>query len=491
MAENTERLISLDVFRGMTIAGMVLVNNPGTWANIYDPLEHAAWHGLTPTDWIFPFFLFIVGVAIPIALERYRGGDPTGSEGARRSGVYLKILKRAAIIFALGLVMSAIPFFQFAATDAPDWLKMAIWLVMTAGLFLLLLREFRLAAIVIGLGIAGVIAMNLAGHNVVPYNFATMRIPGVLQRIAVCYLVVSLIFLHTTWREQLGIGSVLLLLYWGLMTLVPVPGCEITTVDDKACNLAAYLDRTILTENHIWRAGKVFDPEGILSTIPAIVTTISGVLAGTWLRSGSPPYEGGVAAALGGRGGSLVSDEVSSGRVENLPVGETPTPLLRKEGSLSSVPHPSSLNRVSGMFFFGLILLAVGYIWSFYFPLNKSLWTSSYVLVTSGIALLVLAACYWLIDIKGYKRWAWAFVVFGVNALPLFVFSGIMARMLSAYRVVGEDGKPVSLQKSIFDNIYLSIAQPVDASLLYAISFILFWLFLMWLLYRRRIYMKV
>ena len=151
----------------------------------------------------------------------------------------------------------------------------------------------------------------------------------------------------------------------------------------------------------------------------------------------------------------------------------------------------SALNRVSGLFFFGTSLLAVGYIWSSYFPLNKSLWTSSYVLVTSGLALLTLGACYWLIDIKGYKRWALPFVVFGVNALPLFVFSGIMARMLGAYRITAPNGQPVAVQKWMFDNIYLSIAQPIDASLLYAISFIVLWLFLMWLLYRKQTFVKV
>jgi predicted acyltransferase len=137
------------------------------------------------------------------------------------------------------------------------------------------------------------------------------------------------------------------------------------------------------------------------------------------------------------------------------------------------------------------VLTAAGYIWSSYFPLNKSLWTSSYVLVTSGLALLVLACCYWLIDVKGYRRWAWAFVVFGVNALTLFVFSGIFARMLGAVRVAGADGQPMSLQKWIYDNVYLSVAQPIDASLLYALSFIIFWLLMMWLLYRKRIFVKV
>lgn len=449
MADATQRLISLDVFRGMTIAGMVLVNNPGTWSYIYDPLEHASWHGLTPTDWIFPFFLFIVGVAIPIALGKRIAEGVTGK-------VYWKIVSRSAMIFALGLSMSVIPFFQFAATDAPDSLKMMIWLAMTAGLLFLLLRNFKVAGVLLGLSIIGVIGMNLGGYNVVAYNFGTMRIPGVLQRIAVCYLVVSLIFLHTNWKQQLGIAAALLLGYWALMTLIPVPGCDVTTVNDKACNLAAWLDRTILTENHMWRSAKVFDPEGILSTLPAIATTISGVLTGTWLiRSDRSQVTG---------------DE-------------------RSDPSL--VTRYSSLDRVSGLFFFGTVLLAVGYIWHSYFPMNKSLWTSSYVLVTSGLALLTLAACYWLIDIKGYKRWAWPFVVFGVNALPLFVFSGIMARMLGAYRVAGADGQPVSVQKWIFENIYLSIAQPVDASLMYAISFILVWLFLMWLLYRRKLFLKV
>jgi predicted acyltransferase len=460
MAEKAERLISLDVFRGMTIAGMVLVNNPGTWAHIYDPLEHAAWHGLTPTDWIFPFFLFIVGIAIPIALGKYVSSG-SGNNRGFSSAVYTKIITRAALIFALGIAMSAIPFFQFAATDAPDWLKMLTWMAMTAGLFLLLLRNFKAACVAIGLGIVGVVAMNLAGYNVVPYSVGTMRIPGVLQRIAVCYLIVSILFLHTNWKQQLGISGALLLIYWALMTLVPVPGCDVTTVDDKACNLASWLDRTILTENHIWRSAKVYDPEGILSTIPALVTTIAGVLTGTWLRKSDE-------ARVTSDEGRVTSDE---------------------KNHLSLVTHHLSL--VSGMFFFGTVLLAVGYIWSSYFPLNKPLWTSSYVLVTAGIALLVLAACYWLIDIKGYKRWAWPFVVFGVNALPLFVFSGIMARMLGAYRVSGTDGKPVALQIWIFDHIYLSIAQPVDASLLYAISFILVWLFLMWLLYRKKIFVKV
>jgi predicted acyltransferase len=448
---NSQRLVSLDVFRGLTIAAMVLVNNPGSWSHIYDPLEHASWHGLTPTDWIFPFFLFIVGVAIPISLNRWRSVE-------HKVEAYRKIVTRGVVIFALGLAISSLPFFQFAATDAPDWLKMLVWLCMAAGLFLLLMRKYKLALIAVGASAAGVAAMNLAGYNVVPYNFGTMRVFGVLQRIAVCYVVVALLFLHVSWRQLLWIAIGMLLGYWLLMTLVPVPGCEITTINDKACNLAAYLDRLILGENHIWRAGKVYDPEGILSTLPAIVTTISGVLTGQWL--------------IRNHEFRMMNDEVAT-----------------RDTSSSVIEH-SSLNKVGGMFFIGTALLAVGWVWNSYFPFNKALWTSSYVVATSGLALLTLASCYWLIDIKGYVRWTRPFVILGVNALALFVFSGLFTRMLGAYRV-SADGQPMPLQKWMYENVYLSIAQPIDASLLYAATYLAVWLFLMWLLFRKGIYIKV
>ena len=204
------RLLSLDVFRGITIAGMVLVNNPGTWSAIYPPLEHAEWHGATPTDLVFPFFLFIVGIAITLALGK------RVESGAIKKDIYLKIVRRAAIIFALGLFLAAFPFYNFTKEA---------WL-----------------------------------------DVSTLRIMGVLQRIAVCYLVTALIFIHTNWKQQAIIAGALLLVYWALMTLINVPGCEITTIDDKGCNFAAFIDRTILTENHIWKQSKIFDPEGLLST---------------------------------------------------------------------------------------------------------------------------------------------------------------------------------------------------------------------------------
>jgi predicted acyltransferase len=425
-----ERLVSLDVFRGMTIAGMVLVNNPGG-SPTYWPLDHAEWNGLTPTDWIFPFFLFIVGVAIAISLGRRK------QIGVTRE-TYLQIITRAITIYLLGAAVSVVPFFQFQATDAPDPVKLLIWLLFCAAVFFLLMRNWKLAAMTGALALIGIAAMNLAGYNVVPYNWANFRIAGVLQRISVCYLITSLLFLHTNWRQQLLISGVLLLAYWLLMTAISVPGCEVTTMSDKACNLAAYIDRMIITEPHIWRGGKIYDPEGILSTMGAIVTTISGVLTGLWLKS-----------------------------------------------------DRTQADKVNGMFGVGVASLAAGLIWNSYFPMNKALWTGSYVFATTGLALLTLGFCYWLIDIKGHDRWAWPFKVFGANALALFVFTGFFARMISSYRVAGPEGQPISIQRWVMQNFYLPVAQPIDASWMFAVSFILLWLLFMWLLYRKNIYIKV
>ena len=484
----SERLISLDVFRGMTIAGMVLVNNPGT-SPVYWPLEHAEWHGLTPTDWIFPFFLFIVGAAIPMALGRYRSEPGAVATGSPRTSPYSKIITRTVSIYLLGAAISVLPFFQFTTSDAPDPLKLIVWLLWTAALFFLLLRNSKLAGILAAVAMFGIAGMNLAGYNVVGYDFSTMRVMGVLQRIAVCYLAASLIYLHTNWRQQIYIAAALLVGYWVLMTAVPVPGCEITTIDDKACNLAAYLDRLILTENHIWRFGKVYDPEGLLSTIPAIATTISGVLAGAWLQMGFPPQR---------RRDAEKSEEAKpspadEGRVAAAPLlPEEGWQPLRLTGWWEDGVVLSLRNyKVAAIFFTGTVLLALGFIWNSFFPMNKSLWTSSYVLATTGLALLVFGCCYWLVDIKGYTRWAWPFKVLGANALALFVFSGIFARMISAYKIAGPEGKLISAQKWLVDSLFLQLFQPINASLAYAISFILFWLFLMWLLYRKSAYVKV
>ena len=366
------RMLSLDVFRGITIAGMILVNNPGTWNSIYWPLEHAEWDGWTPTDLIFPFFLFIVGISITLAFARR---VETGSD---ERALTLKVVKRAAIIFGLGLFLNGFPYFH--------------------------LTEIRIA--------------------------------GVLQRIAVCYLIASLIFLRTRWRTQAITAAALLLIYWVLMTVVPVLVFGASDLS-KEGNLAAHVDRWLLGK-HIWKGGVVYDPEGLLSTIPAIATTLCGVLTGHWLRSRRTQFE-----------------------------------------------------KVGGMFFVGACAITLGWVWHFWFPINKSLWTSSYVIFTAGMALQLLAICYWLVDIKGYKAWAKPFIIFGVNALALFVFSGLLARLMGLIKIPRGDGPSLALQPYIYKTLFASWAAPLNASLLYAIVYIFFWLLLMWLLYRKNIFIKV
>ncbi len=371
MTTTQNRIISLDVFRGLTIAGMVLVNNPGTWSNIYWPLQHAQWHGWTPTDLVFPFFLFIAGVSIPLAF-----GNRLERGGSRRD-LHLKVLKRTLIIFALGLFLNGFPFF----------------------------------------------------------NLEELRIPGVLQRIAICYFFASIIFLNTKLRTQIFITIALLLLYWALMKLAPAPGFVAGDLT-KEGSLASYIDRVVFGK-HVWAQAKVYDPEGLLSTIPAIATALMGVLTGQWLRSEKSRYE-----------------------------------------------------KVAGMFVAGGICVAVGWAWNSFFVINKALWTSSYVLFTGGLALQLLALLYWIIDIKEYRRWAKPFEVFGLNAIALYVGAGLMAELLGLIKI-SSGGASVPLQSWIFQNLFASWASPVNASLAFAVAFVLVWLGLMWVLYRRKIFISV
>jgi predicted acyltransferase len=347
---------------------MVLVNNPGSWATIYWPLEHAEWHGWTPTDLIFPFFLFIVGVAIPLAFGRRL------ETGTSNRDLYLKIIKRTLIIFALGLFLAGFPFFRLS----------------------------------------------------------TIRIPGVLQRIAVCYFFASIIYLKTKPRTQILIGVLLLLVYWIVMTHIPAPGFYAGDLSREG-SIASFIDRSVFGR-HIWSQGKVYDPEGILSTIPAVVTTLMGVLTGEWLRRDKTPYE-----------------------------------------------------KVAGMFVAGMVCVVIGWAWNPFFPINKSLWTSSYVLFTGGMALQLLALCYWLVDIKNYRSWAKPFVVFGLNAIALFVGTGLMARLMGLIKLPSG----ATLHGWTYRHLFLSWLPPYRASLAFAICFILLWLGLMWLLYRRRIFIKI
>jgi len=381
MTSPQQRLLSLDAFRGATIAGMMLVNNPGTWSVIYPQLRHAAWNGWTFTDWIFPFFLWIVGVAMTLSFAR------RAEQGAKKTTLMFHVLRRSAIIFALGLFLTGFPF---------------------------------------GLAL---------GHT---FSFETMRIPGVLQRIAMCYLFASLIFLNTGVRGQVAWLVSLLTVYWLLMKLVPVPGYGAGIMDPTG-NLAWYLDSTLL-KGHTWSGAPVpgFDPEGILSTLPAIATTLFGILTGHLIRSQRTKEE-----------------------------------------------------KTVWMFVAGNILLLLGAILDMWFPINKNLWSASYSIFMAGWALVCLGVFYWLIDVKGYSRWAMPFVIYGMNAIAVFVLSGLIGKTLWLIKVSQPDGSNIALQAYIFQNIFVPLASPINASLLYAIAFVLVMFLIAWVMWRKRWFIKV
>lgn len=366
------RLLSLDVFRGLTIAGMVLVNNAGS-SPAYAPLEHAKWHGWTPTDLIFPFFVFIVGVAVPLAFQR------RVEQGGTKKDLYAKVVRRSLLIFFISLIL-------------------------------------------------------LHGFPYTLEKFSQIRIPGVLQRIAVCYFFAAILFLTTRIRTQAIIAAALLLLYWAAMMLIPAPGFAAGDLSMEG-SLASWIDRTLLP-GHIYRPQ--YDPEGIFSTIPAIATCITGVLTGRWLQQRREP-----------------------------------------------------LDKVAGMFGIGALCVVIGYMWNWVFPINKALWTSSYAMLTTGLALQLLALCYWAIDIKGYQRWTKPFVIFGVNALALYVLSGLMARVMSVIPMPKLDGTPGNLKTWIYEHFFATWLSPLNASLGFALGYVLLWLGLMTVLYRRKIFIKV
>lgn len=364
MELRADRLASLDAFRGFTIGGMILVNNPGTWAAIYPPLAHAEWHGWTPTDLIFPFFLFIVGVAMAFSLPARASRDST-------AGVLARAARRSAVIFALGLLLNAFPRF----------------------------------------------------------DLAELRVAGVLQRIAVVYLAAAALYLATSRRTRAWITAALLVGYWALLTLVPVPGVGAPNLTPEG-SFAAWLDRLLLPGT-MWQG--TWDPEGLASTLPAIATALAGIFTGEWLRSGRERAEIAV-----------------------------------------------------GMFAAGWLAILAGLAWDLAFPINKNLWTSSYVLFTAGAALEGLALCYWLIDVRGRRAWAKPALVLGVNPLALYVLSSLGASTLAA-TAVGD----TSLKGWLFENLFAPWAPPRAASLAFAIAYLALWLAVGWWLWRRRIFIKV
>ena len=390
-----ERLLSLDVFRGLTIAGMLLVNNPGTWSAIYPPLEHAEWHGWTPTDLIFPFFLFIVGITTHLSLSSRR------NRGASDGEIVRQILKRGGLIVLAGLLLGGFPY-------APFVLHLPFGIV------------FDSATADIGI--------------------STWRITGVLQRIGVAYIFAALLTMHAPTKRTIAIIVALLVGYWIAMTLIPVPGYGLGmyTLDRPEATLSAWFDRAVIGTSHMWRGSRTWDPEGILSTIPAIGTAMLGVLAGRWIGS-----------------------------------------------------KRALIDRVAGLFAVGAIGMMVGLIWNWVFPINKNLWTSSFVIFTAGLACVTIATCMWLIDVHGWRGWTKPFVIFGVNPLFAFLGEGLLSRLIYTLVKVPSNGDTVSVQSAFYHTAYASWLSPRNASLLFAITYVLLFFWIMRELYRRDIVIKV
>lgn len=363
-ASPRERLAALDVFRGATVAAMLLVNNPGSWSAVYPPLRHAAWHGWTPTDLIFPFFLFIVGVSMALSLEPRLEAEP-------RARLLSRAGRRGAVLVLLGLLLTAFPFSDL--------------------------------------------------------DLSTLRIPGVLQRIGVCFFLAAAAVIYLTHRAQVVLATILLVGYWAAMRWIQVPGYGVGDLSPDG-NLAAWIDRSVMGTRHLWRQSRTWDPEGLLSSLPAVATVLLGVFAGRWLRSERTLHE-----------------------------------------------------RLVGLFVAGAALQLGGLAWSADFPINKNLWTSSYVLFTAGLALQALAVCLWAVDVKRWRRWAHSFESFGLNAIAIFVGSGVMARLLDL----------TGLKPWIYSALLASWLPRTVASLFFAIAFVAVWGVIAEVLRRRSIFIKV
>jgi predicted acyltransferase len=344
---------------------MILVNNPGSWSYVYPPLDHAPWHGWTPTDLVFPLFLVAVGVSLTFSFGRRL------REGATRTGLFRKIVTRSLFLTLIGVALNFIPSF----------------------------------------------------------DVHTLRYSGVLQRIGLVYFVAASLYLVLAPRALAVLGAALLVGYWLAMTLVPVPGYG-PGVLEPIGNLAQYIDSHLLA-GHMWKAD--WDPEGFLSTVPAVVSCLMGIHAGLTLQRAEAP--------------------------------EARTARLALSG-------------------FGALVL--GWLWSFWFPINKSLWTSSYVLFTGGLALLILAILYWWIDIRRRRAWSTPLCVFGVNALLAFVLSGLLARLLIAWKI-GD----TSARGWIYEHWFASWAGPLNGSLVFALAYVVLWYLVLLVLDKRGWYVKL
>ncbi|MBA4149636.1 MAG: DUF1624 domain-containing protein [Verrucomicrobia bacterium] len=381
VAPGSARLMSLDVFRGITIAGMMLVNNPGSWGHVYPPFKHAAWHGWTFTDVIFPFFLWIVGVAIPLSLVR------RVEEGESKALLFTRIFRRSLILFGLGLFLSGFPFYNFAGEH---WVK-----------------------------------------------WETYRIFGVLQRIGVCYLIASTIVLFTKIRGQIIWAAFFLISYWLIMAFNSMPGFPRGDLS-VAGNFAHWVDMKILG-THVWgaKSGKTWDPEGIISTLPAIASCLLGVLTGHLLRAKMSMEEKSVWILVG-----------------------------------------------------GAILMWGGSVMDIWLPINKPLWTSSYAVFMAGLAMVVFGVCYWLVDRQKYQTVAKPFAIYGMNAITVFVLAGLLGRLSLEIKVQMAE-KKVALKTYLFDSFFKPIGEtPYVGSFLWSLMYVALLYLVAYVLYRKKWFIR-
>ncbi len=361
-ASRASRLVSLDAFRGLTIAFMVLVNTPGDGEHVYAPLRHATWHGWTPTDVVFPSFMWIAGLAMTLSFGRRL------ASGAMRSDLMRQTFRRSLILYALGLLVYAYPAF-----DLP-----------------------------------------------------TLRLMGVLQRIAICTCAAAAIWLTTGVRGRIAWLFALLAVYWALMAFVPVPGYGAGRLDVEG-NFAHYVDRIVLGR-HNYESTGTWDPEGIVSTLPAIATVLLGTLAG---------------------------DVMAASR---------------------SMGH-----RLRSLLAIGVVLIAAGLICDVWLPINKKLWTSSFALFMAGFDFVLFAGFAWAVDVRGWQRPVRPFVVLGMNAIAVYMVSELLETQLRVMR----------LREALYVRVFAPLASPLNASLLYALAYTLLMFVVAWTLYRRQWFLKV
>lgn len=385
MLEKQNRLLSLDVFRGLAIAGMIMADFPGSWSHMFPFFQHANWNGCTQTDLVFPFFLFMVGISIKIALSKKI------NDGSDTKSLIGKIIKRSIGLFLIGVFLNLWPFFSYYG---------------------------ELSFV----------------------DFTSFRLLGVLQRIAIVYLASSLLFIYLNQKQLIITGVLILLGYWGIMTLIPIPGFGMPDLsirpDGVTSNLAAWIDSVVLGP-FVWEYSKPWDPEGLLSTVPAVVTCLIGVITGSWLTA-------------------------------------------KQEPAIKTV----------WMFVYGALLLLIGYAWDYVFPINKSIWTSSFVVFTGGWALTFYAVLYWFIDVQGYNKYLQPLSAYGKNALGVFAVSWFVENIF--YNIgINLGPEMISLKDFIYQTFYESWLTPIFASAFYGLTVVTIGTISMWILDKKKITLKI